>query len=122
MPTWLTTSPALFWTSTRKSAWANAMSAQGSVLTTSGGQTALYSGSAIGQEASPFRMSISRLIQFSISTCGLDADVNAAAFLGDGHVAVPQRRAGRDRREATRSWRYFPPKFQNDVGATVVAI
>jgi hypothetical protein len=38
------------------------MPAQGSVATTSGGQTASNSGSAIGQDASPFRTSISMLM------------------------------------------------------------
>jgi hypothetical protein len=39
------------------------MPAQGSVSTTSGGQIALNSGSAIGQEAFPFKTSISMLIR-----------------------------------------------------------
>jgi hypothetical protein len=62
-------------------------------------------------------MSISRLIQFSNSTRAVF--VNAAAFLGDGHVAVPQRRARRDQRETTNFMTLFPPNFQIEIRATV---
>src|SRR5438105_4710319 len=62
MPTWQTSPWDSSCTSTRSSAWADTMFAQGSVATTSRGQTALNNAAAVGQEASPLKISISMLI------------------------------------------------------------
>src|SRR3954453_1092793 len=62
MPTCVTASPVSVCTSTRSSGYSKRMPAHGSLATTSGGQTALKSGSAIGQASFPFKKSISMLI------------------------------------------------------------
>jgi hypothetical protein len=57
------------------------MPAQGSFSTTSGGQTALNSGSTIGHDASAFKTSISMLIH---APCEQPAQLQIAVFKTDG--------------------------------------